>query len=352
MSDEAACLWNIGAELGEGPVWHQNRLWFVDIKGPRIHRIDPASGERRNWDAPEPIGFLLPTTQGDFIAGLKSGLHRFVPEAGTFTPMVEVESKDLDNRLNDGAVDASGHLWFGSMHDPETHASGALYRLDADGKPRVRDTGYIVTNGPTFSPDGRTLYHTDTLGQLIYAFNVDDAGALSGKRVFVRIEEPGVYPDGPIVDAEGCLWTGLFGGWGIRRYAPDGALLRTISLPCSRVTKCAFGGAGAQTLFITTARLGLSAEGLAAEPLAGGLFTIDVSVPGLSANLVAHGLSTEVEYGIRAPIADERGGPCHAVRTGHGGPVGGEAERSGKPSPERGAARLVAHQARHGAEKP
>jgi xylono-1,5-lactonase len=280
----------LGAELGEGPAWHQDRLWFVDIKGPRVHCFTPADGTRHSWEAPAPVGFVLPVAGGGFIAGLKSGLHRFDPGTGAFTLLTTVEPAEWGNRLNDGAVDPSGHLWFGSMHDPEETASGALYRLDPDGTPRARDSGYIVTNGPAFSPDGRTLYHTDTLGQVIHAFDLDGSGAVTGKRDFVRIETPGICPDGPIVDAEGCVWTGLFGGWGVRRYAPSGELIGEIRLPCSRVTKAAFGGPDMRTLFMTTAWLGLSEAARAEEPLAGGLFSVRVDVPGLPTTVIRHGL--------------------------------------------------------------
>ncbi len=284
------CAWDLGAELGEGPVWHDGRLLFVDIKGRRIHRFDPATGEQKSWPTPEPVGFALPAADGALVVGLKSGLHRFRPETGLCSVLTAVEPEELGNRLNDAAVDDAGYLWFGAMHDAETEPSGGLYRLDDDGVCRRRDEGYIVTNGPAFSPDGRTLYHTDTLGQVIYAFDRDGAGSLSGKRIFVRIEERGVYPDGPVVDSEGCVWTGLFGGWGVRRYDPAGALMDEIRLPCSRATKLAFGGPDLTTMFITTAWLGLSPEQRVREPLAGGLFQVAAGVAGRPSMPIRHGV--------------------------------------------------------------
>ena len=130
------CVLQARAELGEGPVWHGGALWFVDIKGQRIHRLDVRTGEQRSWSAPAPPGFVAPTADGGWIAGLKSGLHRFEPETGHFELMTPVEDPSLDNRLNDGFVDANGRLWFGSMHDPEEASTGALYRLDATGLAR------------------------------------------------------------------------------------------------------------------------------------------------------------------------------------------------------------------------
>jgi sugar lactone lactonase YvrE len=137
------------------------------------------------------------------------------------------------------------------------------------------------------SPDGRTLYHVDTLGRRVFAFDVDAAGELSGKRVFTTIEEPGAYPDGPVVDAAGNIWLSLFGGWGVRCYSPGGRLLHALALPVAQCTKVAFGGADLRTLYITTASIGLTDEQRAGQPLAGGLFRTRVEVPGLPANRFA-----------------------------------------------------------------
>jgi xylono-1,5-lactonase len=288
---EVECVWPVGAVLGEGPFWSATEqvLWFVDIKAPAIHRFNPASGEKRSWKAPDRVGFLAPTSDGRLIAGLKTGLHRFNPETGNFALLQVVEPHAPNNRLNDGFVDSEGFLWFGSMDDTEEEPSGALYQLGPQGCIR-RDPGYVVTNGPAESPDGRTLYHTDTLAGVIYAFDRARDGQLTNKRVFVRIAAGGGYPDGPIVDAEGCLWTGLFGGWALQRYSPAGKLLDEIRLPCSAVTKAAFAGDDLRTLYITTAHVALSPEERKQQPLAGGLFRARVAVPGLPQGIVSHGI--------------------------------------------------------------
>jgi len=283
------CAWPVEAVLGEGPVWSSvdRALWFVDIKAPAIHRFGP-NGEKRSWPAPARIGFLLPTRTG-WIAGLKTGLHSFNPETGNFVLLHVVEPHAPNNRLNDGFVDSEGFLWFGSMDDNEEDPSGALYQLGDEGCVR-RDPGYVVSNGPTESPDGRVLYHTDTLAGVIYAFDRARSGTLSNKRVFARLPAGTGYPDGPIVDAEGCIWTGVFGGWGLQRYSPQGELLGTLRLPCSAVTKAAFGDDDLKTLYITTAHVALSAEERKSQPLAGGLFRARVDVPGLPQRVVTHGI--------------------------------------------------------------
>ena len=258
------CVWPVEATLGEGPVWWDDQLWFTDIKQNRVHCFTPDTGARQSWGAPSPVGFLAPRSDGHFIAGAKTGLYDFHPATGSFTLMRTVEPDRPGNRLYDGAVDAKGRLWFGSMDDAEAEPTGKLYCLDG-GTLTVRDENYIITNGPAFSPDGKTLYHTDTLKKEIYAFNLGDDGALSNRRIFATIEEGAGYPDGPVVDAEGYLWTGLFAGFAVRRYAPDGALHTVVRFPCANVTKIAGGGAGGGTGGGAAAREGFLNQDLCAR---------------------------------------------------------------------------------------
>jgi sugar lactone lactonase YvrE len=267
--------------LGEGPLWWRGAVWFTDIKQKKIHRFQPESAKGDSWQAPSEVGFLAPLQNGHFIAGAKTGLYEFDPQTGNFRFLRTVEPDRPSNRLNDGAVDRRGRLWFGSMDDLEQAPSGALYRLDRSDL-AVMDPGYVITNGPALSPDGGTLYHTDTLRKCIYAFDLHADGSLTGKRIFVTIEEGAGYPDGPVVDSKGCLWTGLFGGWGARRYSPQGALLECVPFPVANVTKLAFGGADLKSVYATTASKGLDAAALAGQPLAGGLFCFQAEVPGQS----------------------------------------------------------------------
>jgi sugar lactone lactonase YvrE len=273
----------VGAELGEGPVWVERdaALWFVDIKARRAYRWYPGRREQRFWTAPEQPGFLAPLRGGGFIAGLKTGLHRFDPDTSEFVLLTRVEPELPDNRLNDGYVSPEGELWFGSMHDPQVESSGALYRLDADGRVVCLDKGYVITNGPAFSPDGRVFYHTDTRRRTVYAFDRPDPHTLARKRVFVQIEEAAGHPDGTTVDQEGCVWVALWGGWAVRRYSPEGKVLATVRLPCANVTKIAFGGPDLRTAYVTTAWAGMTPQQRAAQPLAGDLFSFEAPAPGM-----------------------------------------------------------------------
>ncbi|SRR5579883_410494 len=282
LTPAPSCVWPLAAMLGEGPLWWAGALWFTDIKAKTVHRFDPATGEGESWSAPSQTGFLAPRRNGHFIAGTKAGLMDFDPATGRFAPLCEVEPSRPGNRLNDGAVDPEGRLWFGSMDDGESQATGMLYRFHR-GHLAPMDSGYVITNGPAFSPDGRVLYHTDTLERRIYAFHLGGDGALSNKRLFVEIEEGAGYPDGPTVDSEGCLWTGLFGGWAVRRYGADGQLLQTIRFPVANITKIAFGGEKLTEAYATTAAKGLDGAARQAQPLAGGLFRFEAPAPGLPA---------------------------------------------------------------------
>ena len=279
----------VGAILGEGPVWvaREQRLWFVDIKGHTLLRFDPATSALDRWVAPGEPGWALPVAGGGMLVGMPGGLHRFDPETGTFDPVAQVETEIPGNRLNDATTDAQGSVLFGTMDNGERLATGRLYRF-ADG--RIADTGLppvAITNGPALSPDGRTLYHTDTLGRTIHAVVVQDDGTLGPMRVFARIEDVAGYPDGPACDSAGNVWTGLFAGWGVRCHAPDGTVIHTVRLPVANVTKVAFGGPDFRTAYVTTARKGLDATALAEQPEAGDLFAFEVEVPGLPLTEVA-----------------------------------------------------------------
>ncbi|UDF03101.1 SMP-30/gluconolactonase/LRE family protein [Asticcacaulis sp. AND118] len=289
---QPTCILDLKATLGEGPVWsaRDHALWFVDIKQKRVHRYDPDIGSHQTFHAPSEPGFLAPKQRGGFIVGCKTGLFDFDPIKGAFTLLSHVEPGLPTNRLNDGFVDARGRLWFGSMDDDEASPTGRLYRYDARGL-KIMDDEYVITNGPAVSPDGRTLYHNDTLKKHIYAFDLDDHGEIANKRLFAQLDRDGKtgehgegYMDGPVVDSEGHVWVGLFFGWGVNVYAPDGTLIRKVDLPVSNVTKIAFGGRDLKTVYATTAAKGLSADDLKQQPLAGGLFSFRSDVAGQPQN--------------------------------------------------------------------
>jgi sugar lactone lactonase YvrE len=285
-----ADVWDLAAELGEGPVWveRDRALWFVDIKKHAIHRFDPASGERRSWSAPEQVGFILPAERGGFVAGLQSGLHHFDEASGEFALIAKVDPGIPTNRLNDGVVDPAGRLWFGTMDNGERDKSGQFYCF-ADGRLiRTGIDGIAITNGPAVSPDGRILYVVDTLKGTIDAADIAADGSLGERRPFVRMDPAEGHPDGPTIDSEGCVWISLYAGWEARRYSPDGQLVDRVRFPVANITKIAFGGDDLRTAFATTARQMLSAEEIAKQPQIGDLFQFRVDVPGVPCPLVRY----------------------------------------------------------------
>jgi len=278
--DEAPrCIWDLAAELGEGPGWvaREKAVYFVDIKGRAIHRWQ-VGGKTHSWTTPAEPGFILPRRGGGLICGLRGGLYHFDPTTGHFSLWVPVEADKPHHRINDGFVDTSGRVWFGTMNDDARTVGGALYSLEKDRTLRVHGTGYIVTNGPATSPDARTLYHTDSVVRTLYAFDLSEEGVLSNRRPFIQFPE-GEYPDGMAVDEAGDIWIAVFNGWRIERYSPQAEKLSEIHFPCANVTKPAFGGDDLRTLYVTTA--GLTPACRAEQPLAGSLFAIDVPTCGL-----------------------------------------------------------------------
>ncbi|MFM6829057.1 MAG: SMP-30/gluconolactonase/LRE family protein [Novosphingobium sp.] len=265
--------------LGEGPVWvpERNRLFWVDILAPALNWLDLASGEVGRRAFHERIGWIIPRAgRSDFVIGLKSGFHLFDLDAGEITPIGDPEPDRPDNRLNDAKVDHAGRIWAGTKDDTDAAATGALYRLDPDHRWSRHDDGYQVTNGPTFSPDGSTLYHTDSGARTIHAFDLAPDGTLANKRLFLRFEDAWGYPDGMTTDVEGCLWVAHWGAARISRFDPAGKLMHGMALPATNVTSMTFAGPDLDRMFVTS-----SADGLAHEPQAGALFEVDPGVRGL-----------------------------------------------------------------------
>lgn len=281
MDSPAECVANVRALLGEGPVWvaAEQALYWVDILGSKVFRWHAAEGLREIAVA-LPVCSLLPRAGGGFIGG---GYDGFVAVDADFavTVIADPEPEHPGNRFNDGKIDRSGRLWAGTMDRAERRVSGALYRMDASLAWQRVDSGYHVSNGPAFSPDGRVMYHTDSARQTVYAFDLAADGSVGERRVHLIFGEGDGYPDGMTVDAEGCLWIAFWDGWCVRRFAPSGELLAKLAVPVQRPTSVAFGGTGMDELFVTSAARGLCEAEFAAQPRAGGLFRLRPGVIGI-----------------------------------------------------------------------
>ncbi len=268
--------------LGEGPFWdaREARLHWVDILAPGIVSGDPATGERSFRAMPELIGVAIPKASGGFVCATETGIKTIAP-SGEIAVLAEPEADRLGNRFNDGKCDALGRLWVGSLAINTEPGRGRLWRITSEGDATMMEDRIHIANGLGWSPDNRTFYFTDSGPRTIWAYDFDlDSGTIAGKRPLVVFDATEGVPDGMAVDAEGGVWTALWDGWSVRRYLPDGTLDRTISVPVPRPTSCTFGGQDLTTLFVTSARIRLSAKHLDEAPLSGSVFAVETGVAG------------------------------------------------------------------------
>lgn len=281
------CIWDAHALLGEGPLWsmREEALYWVDILGHRLHRYSIREGQR-TWQFDEEISAVAERANGEgLIVTRRHSFAVFDPSTGEMNSLATIETDIPTNRFNDGKCDSLGRFWAGTMDFDCEKRTGSLYRLSPDRTCTQVDSGYVVTNGPAWSADYKTLYHNDSANGCVYAFDFDlESGTVSNKRVFLQFDKTEGSPDGMTTDAEGGLWIARWGASKVTRHAPDGKVLHTVTLPCSQITSCAFGGPGLTTLFITSAANGLSPRQLEQEPLAGGIFALNLGLAGVPAN--------------------------------------------------------------------
>jgi L-arabinonolactonase len=275
-----------GNVLGEGIVWcdRAQALYWTDIQAATLWRHTPSSGETRQWHLPERLAsFALCEADGWLLLALASRLAFFHLDDGTLHTVCEVEP-GLPTRCNDGACDRQGRFVFGTLHEPSDggpkRAIGGFWRLNADlVLEQLPLEGVAISNSLAFSPDGGTMYYCDSPTQLIRCCDYGDT--VGPARTFVNLRGISGEPDGSCIDADGGLWNAQWGMGRVVRYRPDGREDRVIPVPARQPTRPAFGGAALDTLYVTSARDGLDATQLAADPLAGALFAAGVGARGL-----------------------------------------------------------------------
>lgn len=281
----AAC-----AVLGEGPLWHplEQALFFVDIERRQLFRLAPASGEAWSWRLPSRIGCFAFRRDGSLVVALEDGFWFFEPATGGLRPIVDPEPGLAGNRFNDGRVDPRGRFFAGTMDMAEKAPTGSLWRLDPDLSVHAVERGIGISNGIDWSPDGRLMYHTDSLARSIYVYDYDPAsGEARDRRLFAQLAAGEGFPDGLCVDAEGFVWSAIWDGARLLRFDPEGRVEREIRLPVPRPTACGFGGPALDTLYVTTARIGLSVEALAQAPLSGAVLAFQPGVRGRPTTMFA-----------------------------------------------------------------
>lgn len=275
-----------GNVLGEGIVWcdRAQALYWTDIQAATLWRHTPSSGETRHWVLPERLAsFALCEADGWLLLALASRLAFFRLADGALHTIHAVEP-DLPTRCNDGACDRQGRFVFGTLHEPADGGPkqpvGGFWRLDADlSLQRLPLESVAISNSLAFSPDGGTMYYCDSPTRIIQCCDYGDT--VGPSRSFVNLRGISGEPDGSCVDADGGLWNAQWGMARVVRYHPDGREDRVIPVPARQPTRPAFGGAALDTLYVTSARDGLDATQLAADPLAGALFAARLDARGL-----------------------------------------------------------------------
>jgi sugar lactone lactonase YvrE len=263
-------------ELAEGPVWYFNRLWWVNISAGEHHQLNLETGLHEQRDVGAMLGAAVPAADGRWVLASKRGLEWLDWGGGGITPICNPESDQPDNRFNDGKCDPAGRFWVGSMSLTGQRGRGALYVLDRDLSLRSALAPVSLSNGLAWSAGGRTMFHIDTPTRQIAEFDFDfDSGAISNRRIAFDFESAGVegHPDGMTIDREDRLWVAMYGGWAVVCVdMSEGRVVEKVELPVANATSCCFGGDRLETLFITTAAQGLSAEQRRKQPGAGGIF--------------------------------------------------------------------------------
>lgn len=274
--------------VGECPLWHpvEYALYWVDIDGFSVHRVHPASGKYSKWKmASEPSAIAL--AADGLLVATRMGFVHLNTTTGAITGMATSPFDTATTRFNDGRVDALGRFWVGTLYEPRTSPSAGMYVLECGTVRRAWEGGMTVSNGLAFSPDSTTMYHADTTSHRIDCYAYDLARGTVGARTpfksFPSDKKAAGYggrPDGAAVDAEGAYWVAMYEGGRILRFSPDGELLREVQVPFRCPTMVAFGGADLQTLYITSASAGRSAEEKAQYPHTGKVLCLPVDVTG------------------------------------------------------------------------
>lgn len=279
------CVLDARASLGEGPTWSvpEQALYWIDINAPALHRFDPASGRDVATPMPSSIGCFGLRECGGVIAALRDGIWLVHADGVLDQKVAEAPFDPAHHRFNDGRVDPQGRLFVGVMNELRAAPTGGLYRVDPDFAVTRVLSAITISNGLAWSPDGHTMYHADTPSYEIRAYDYDAAAGLPlNGRTFHRFVDEADRPDGGTVDAEGNYWIALYRGGRVAKLSPAGEEIGSYPIAAMCPTMCAFGGPDLKTLYVTTARQKRPNEELVRFPHSGGLFAMQVDVPGLA----------------------------------------------------------------------
>jgi sugar lactone lactonase YvrE len=282
VTDAAKLLIDSRCALGEGPFWHPLReaLFWFDINAFKLHAAAADGTMIRTWSFDEHVAAAAVIDRNRLAVATETGLVQLDLQTNERQVLMPLEADQTATRTNDSRVDRTGGFWISTMLKDEGDPGGTVYRF-REGKIETLIEKVAIPNSICFSPDGRIAYFTDTPTRRILQCDTVDGVPVGDWRLFADASDHRGYPDGSVTDSAGYVWNARWGGSCVVRHAPDGSIDRIVELPVSQVTCPAFGGPDYKTLFITTANKTLSPEQLAREPQAGGVFAIEVDVPGL-----------------------------------------------------------------------
>lgn len=246
---------NYRAKWGEGPIWHDGQLIYVDIEGHRVCSWDPRTGAEDNIGVGERVGFVLPRRSGGFVIGGDSGLRFLDRVTGEKVFIADPEpDKKPDNRFNDAKCDPAGRIWAGTISTVKKQGDAALYCLDTDLSLSLKFPNVTNSNGLCWTGDAATFYYIDTPSKKIRAFDFDNgSGEISNERIAIDTSDLEGSPDGMTIDANDKIWVVFCRGFCVRCFNPKtGEVLEKLDLPVSGPTSCVFGGENLDTLYITT----------------------------------------------------------------------------------------------------
>jgi sugar lactone lactonase YvrE len=275
---------NTQDRLGESPMWHPNEqaLYWVDWYGPTLFRLKHGDTSARHFKDTTILGSFVFVEGKRFMLAMDNGLNLFDPRTDHLEHFADPNDKRPGVAYNDSKIDRFGRLWVGTFDLPEIEPRGILYCVDPSGASTLGDSGFPVCNGPAFSPNGKTMYFSDSVGKRILAYDVSAGHTqLFNRRVFAVMTDDEGLPDGLTVDASGDVWCAHFGGGRVTRFSTTGVRKQVFHLPCPIVTSCCIGGPGMSTLYVTTG-WSPGVQNAADEKSQGGsVFAFDVDATGL-----------------------------------------------------------------------
>ncbi|MEO8617042.1 MAG: SMP-30/gluconolactonase/LRE family protein [Luteolibacter sp.] len=275
---------NIRSQWGEGPIWWQDALYYVDIEGHQVHRFNPADGSERSWNVGGRVGTVVPRESGGLVIAGDHGISFLDEETGALTHLADPEQDKPDNRFNDGKCSPDGRFFAGTISLSKKPGDAKLYRLDPDLSIHEAFGPVTNSNGIAWTADGKTVFYIDTPRKEVLAFDYEENGHLRNLRSVISTAHLDSSPDGMTIDASGNLWIAFCHGACVVCFNPEsGEELRRIELPCLETTACAFGGPELADLYVTT-----GVHKSVVEENAGRLFVIrGLGVKGLPANAFA-----------------------------------------------------------------